>query len=255
MREGESCYYYHNDHLGTPQKLTAQNGLVVWQAKYAAFGEAMIDSASTITNNLRLSGQYYDEETQLHYNYHRYYDPRSGRYLTPDPIGLQGGINVYSYVKNNPINLGDPLGLFCKCSDSCPSGSYKFKGVEYGGFLFFAGVTAKKLIFTCMGGKDTFSLTIQSFNFGGGLGGGVQFPVGVASGCNMQDVMDNISGWGVFLNIFPPGIPQKPGFGVGGDVGTNPVTGNAPYPLTSTGLAPGYGLEVSAGGSYSWIVK
>jgi RHS repeat-associated protein len=59
-----------------------------------------------------LAGQYYDDETGLHYNYHRYYDPKTGRYFTPDPIGLAGGINLYAYVANNPINYFDPLGLY-----------------------------------------------------------------------------------------------------------------------------------------------
>jgi RHS repeat-associated protein len=112
MREGESYYYYHNDHLGTPQKLTAQNGAVVWSAKYTAFGEAEIDPSSTITNNLRFPGQYQDDETGLHYNYHRYYDPRSGRYITPDPIGLLGGVNLFAYVGNNPSNNHDSFGLW-----------------------------------------------------------------------------------------------------------------------------------------------
>jgi RHS repeat-associated protein len=56
-------------------------------------------------------GQYYDQETGLHYNYHRYYDPSTGRYLTPDPIGLAGGINLFLYANNDPINLIDLLGL------------------------------------------------------------------------------------------------------------------------------------------------
>lgn len=55
--------------------------------------------------------QYYDDETGFHQNGHRDYDPSTGRYLEPDPIGLAGGINYYAYVQNNPVNFIDPLGL------------------------------------------------------------------------------------------------------------------------------------------------
>ena len=102
---------YQNDHLGTPQKLTAVNGAVVWAAKYSSFGQVTVDPLSIITNNLRFPGQYYDDETGLHYNYLRYYDPSTGRYLKADPIGLEGGINLFTYVLNNPVNLIDPEGL------------------------------------------------------------------------------------------------------------------------------------------------
>ncbi len=74
------------------------------------FGEARVLVADVV-NNLRFPGQYYDSETGFHYNWHRYYDPDSGRYLTPDPIGLEGGLNLYVYVDGNPVNWIDPYGL------------------------------------------------------------------------------------------------------------------------------------------------
>ena len=78
MKNRGAYYFYHNDHLGTPQKITVVNGGVVWAANYTSFGVTDIDAASTATNSLRFSGQYYDSETGLHYNYHRYYEPYSG---------------------------------------------------------------------------------------------------------------------------------------------------------------------------------
>lgn len=60
----------------------------------------------------RFPGQYFDKETNLYYNYFRYYEPETGRYISPDPIGLAGGINIYGYVEQNPLSLIDPYGLF-----------------------------------------------------------------------------------------------------------------------------------------------
>ncbi|MDY6863770.1 MAG: RHS repeat-associated core domain-containing protein, partial [Thermodesulfobacteriota bacterium] len=103
--------------LGTPQKLTGVNGAVVWSAKYSSFGEAQVE-VETVENNLRLPGQYYDQETGLYYNFFRYYDTKTGRYLRADPIGLfSGELNIgernhlYLYAKVNPANLQDPYGL------------------------------------------------------------------------------------------------------------------------------------------------
>ncbi|MFA5324033.1 MAG: RHS repeat-associated core domain-containing protein [Smithella sp.] len=105
-------YFYHNDHLGTPQKMTNLSGAIVWQATYDAFGKATVDAASSITNNLRFPGQYFDAETGWHQNLNRYYDPVTGRYVTEDPIGLESGdVNYYRYVRNNPLVFIDETGL------------------------------------------------------------------------------------------------------------------------------------------------
>jgi len=93
--------------------MTSVSGAVVWSATYSSFLKSNVDSSSTITNNLRAPGQYFDGEIGLHYNYHRYYDPIIGRYVKTDPIRLAGGINLYAYISNNPANNRDPEGLYC----------------------------------------------------------------------------------------------------------------------------------------------
>ncbi|UCD83202.1 MAG: RHS domain-containing protein, partial [Desulfobacterales bacterium] len=104
-------YYYANNYLGTPVLMTDERGAVVWEAEYMPFGEANINPNSKLVNNFRFAGQYYDAETGLHYNYHRYYDPKSGRYLTPDPIWIFRGANLYLFASANPIRFTDPYGL------------------------------------------------------------------------------------------------------------------------------------------------
>jgi RHS repeat-associated protein len=110
IKPGEAVYYYYNDHLGTPQVLTDDTQSIAWKAVYTPFRQA-VASIQTVDNPFRFPGQYYDQETGLHYNYFRYYNPQTGRYITPDPIGLEGGVNLFTYVENDPINLVDPLGL------------------------------------------------------------------------------------------------------------------------------------------------
>jgi RHS repeat-associated protein len=109
--DADKIYYVHADHLGTSQRLTDKDGKQVWAMQAEAFGNTTPKADSTITNNLRFPGQYFDEETQTHYNYYRDYDPITGRYVEKDPIGLEGGINNYVYVDNKPLNFSDEYGL------------------------------------------------------------------------------------------------------------------------------------------------
>ncbi len=113
---GSSVHYVHNDHLGTPRQVTDSSGTVIWRWDSDPFGATYPnddpDNDGVVFGlNLRFPGQYYDAETGLHYNYFRYYDPSTGRYITSDPIGLEGGLNTYTYVGNNPIMWFDPFGL------------------------------------------------------------------------------------------------------------------------------------------------
>lgn len=109
--ESNNVYYYHNDHLGTPQKMTDSNSSIVWVGEYLPFGETL-SITGTITNNLRFPGQYFDSETGLNYNYFRDYKKEFGRYLESDPIGMEEGRNhLYVFVANNTINNIDSQGL------------------------------------------------------------------------------------------------------------------------------------------------
>ncbi len=93
--------FYHCDQVGTPQTLTNELGERVWEIKQDTWGDAIEIKASHALledTNIRFQGQYYDDETGLHYNRYRYSEPYSARYVSKDPIGLNGGLNNLAYV-------------------------------------------------------------------------------------------------------------------------------------------------------------
>ena len=148
----ETLVYLHADHLGTPRLATDASQTVVWRYEGSAFGDNAPTGSATV--NLRFAGQYADGETGLYYNWNRYYDPRTGRYISSDPIGLGGGLNSYSYVYNDPLKFIDPTGFW-----SWTGGGYAGAGGE---------VTA---------GRDTEQGNRGFFTgrFGLGKGGGLSY--------------------------------------------------------------------------------
>jgi len=112
----DTVAYFQRDHLETPVQASDKAGNIVWAASYDAFGRATIITPQatmdkpTISINLRLPGQIEDEETGLNYNGRRYYDSETGRYITQDPIGLEGGVNRYAYVDHDPVSEFDSTG-------------------------------------------------------------------------------------------------------------------------------------------------
>jgi RHS repeat-associated protein len=114
----DDVWFYHCDHLGTPQEMSDHTGAIIWKAEYKAWGECKTEKAKSnffenseiISNNIRFQGQYFDQETGLHYNRYRYYSPYVGRFVSKDPIGLSGGHNIYQYAPSSTA-WTDPLGL------------------------------------------------------------------------------------------------------------------------------------------------
>ena len=102
---GGTQFHVIPDHLGAPYAATDTSGNTVWTWNHDPFG-----NGAAPVYNLRFPGQYFDTETEFHYNMARTYDPTTGRYLQSDPIGLAGGVNTYAYVGGNPVNLVDPKG-------------------------------------------------------------------------------------------------------------------------------------------------
>jgi RHS repeat-associated protein len=128
---GSALYYLHDDHLGTPQLATNSSQAKAWTFQYAPFGDAATASG-TITQNLRLPGQYYDSETGWNHNGFRDYAPGLGRYIEPDPLGFAGsGTNLYAYTADNPIDNIDPLGLK-KCNQKDCRRDAALKVIRFG---------------------------------------------------------------------------------------------------------------------------
>ncbi|MCB2263769.1 MAG: DUF6531 domain-containing protein [Candidatus Thiosymbion ectosymbiont of Robbea hypermnestra] len=121
VRSG-TLYYIHTDHLGTPRLVSDQSQTVIWHWISDPFGKATPNqdpdgNGTSFVLNLRFPGQYFDAETQRHYDYFRDYDPATGRYIQSDPIGLAGGLNTYAYVDSRPLYWADPEGLYFGIDD------------------------------------------------------------------------------------------------------------------------------------------
>ena len=109
MQVGATRYYYLFDSLGSVIGLTDASGTLVESYRYSVYGQPL--QTSTVGNPYLFTGRRFDSETGLYYYRARYYSPELRRFIEPDPIGFEGGMNLYAYVGNDPGNALDPLGL------------------------------------------------------------------------------------------------------------------------------------------------
>lgn len=109
---GSENYYYSRDHLGSIREVTGSNGAVKGRYDYDAWGN-QIAAEGKISVDFGYTGHYFHQPSGLNLAMYRAYSPALGRWINRDPIGEEGGINLYAYVSNDPSNLVDILGL-CK---------------------------------------------------------------------------------------------------------------------------------------------
>lgn len=173
----EQITFYHCDQVGTPQTMTNIRGECIWEILQDTWGavsqiKALNQDNPFEQNNLRFQGQYYDQETELHYNRYRYYEPHSARYVSKDPIGLEGGINNTKYV-NNPIQLVDMFGLI------------EWKGTEKSYTVFAVTGLSYDLTSQCINGVQN---TVKFKVIGAGLAGkGFPYTINNVSEVTMVD--------------------------------------------------------------------
>jgi RHS repeat-associated protein len=129
--QGGRAYAVIADHMGTPRELVDEDGNVSWSAVLSGWGTRAggVDGPEC---PIRFPGQWFDEETGLHYNRFRYYDPDTGRYISPDPLGPDGGLNLFAYV-SNPLTWADVYGWHGNnASSTNPQHVYEIKDNQTG---------------------------------------------------------------------------------------------------------------------------
>ncbi len=171
-------YYYLKDHLNSVLALADTNGVIVESYRYDAWGRTTVYDAngntlaqSAVGNRIGWQGREYSWKTGLYYFRARWYDPITGRWLSPDPIGIAGGLNMYVFAVNNPVNFTDPYGLFWEdlnlygsMSDMATSGWNR--GGFWGGVQgnFYSGMSA---LLDTIGGADVGDIAGQSGYYSG----------------------------------------------------------------------------------------
>lgn len=225
---GNKFYYLHDIH-GNTNGLLDKDGNIVQSYTYDAFG-ALIDGTTDKFNGLRyvgLGNVYSDHDVGLQYMWNRWYDPQLGRFISRDPIGFAGGLNLYSYSRNNPMSRVDPMGL---CSENHTNGDLSNFSVAWNGDSSSSGGLNPA--------NDTY-MSSTAAGFYGGTGPGSFQLNGTAFGA-YTDLSLSLAGVGGYPGAFASA-------GIAGLAGQSGLTENNPggiYLGLGGGLAGAYlGME------------
>jgi RHS repeat-associated protein len=139
-----ATYFVHTDHLNRPVRMTNAAKAAVWQALWKPFGEVQAITG-TASLDARFPGQWFQIESGLAYNWHRYYDATTGRYTQADPLGFVDGPGVFGYAGSAATMWADPFGLYTEIIIWAPapgaigSSSFGHVSVDINGHNFSLG--------------------------------------------------------------------------------------------------------------------
>lgn len=280
---GDDQYYFHKNRLGSTVAVTNASGAVVERYSYDAFGAPQFFapngaeiSSSVIGNDILFTGREYDSETGLYYYRARTLNPAVGRFLQQDPIRNQDGINMYSYVHNNPVNYTDPSGLRgvdCNGNNNDTPQPHEPTFCDDHPILcdFIPKAEIKGCAFLGVGG--CFDVTIDptkavgdAFDFSMVIGVGAELSLSAGANWDFdasdftptiddRDLLEKITGyagtdWGVGIgaieNLSISGGSYHGEETFGATLGNFSITGKP------TGVTAGANVSVSAGGHYGW---
>ncbi len=210
--------YYHTDHLGSVMAITGANKTAAQRYTYDAFGLPKV--TTSFKNSYQFTGREWDRETGLYYYRARYYDPLVGRFVSRDPIGIRGGINVYAYTNNNPLTFTDPLGL-----SPCSGGTWSQSVGDWQLSASFGGsISYGRINYTCRS-NPKLKCSGKQVCIGGGLiaGGGLSFNVCGYTYANDSSELGGWGGWNISGGEGPASTQNA--FGGGGNVGVGPGFG------------------------------
>ena len=226
------AYVVQADHLNTPRAILGAGNVSAWTWNSDAFGTTAANekpsTLATFNYNLRFPGKYYDKESALHYNYFRDYNPKTGRYIESDPIGLAGGINTFAYVDNDPLNSYDPYGLFGIADlPSVPQGVVDFSA-GFGDGASFGLTSLIRDAAGIDGGVDQGSGLYQGSKIAGNLCTGTAGALRAGAAFGGTRLGNSMLNSNPFLRLGPGRMPKN-----------NPFKASTKAPRLSIGKGPG----------------